>query len=244
MSLDRLLFEVTAHYRSRGFPNSALFHLRWTLLSYVNLYTGRFCIKTAYQYCDKYISELLGLFQPVHDADVDKDQEATAVFGFAFGYRMDKWLDGTRPTDELEARQRRRPGKNNEVLAEIAERINDDLKLPLYLQFEIADAVTKAAVEFSSSRKDQGTNAVAAEFVNHAEDNVFGKRSVMLLAHQHHYERCRIVLKRMDVQSVPIPPKYPRYDKYDEYEAQPRVMSAEENIVNDFASMAGMLATR
>lgn len=243
MSLDRLLFEVTTHYRSRGFPDSALFHLRWTLLSNVNLDTGRFRLKSAYLGCDKSITELLGLFQPVHDADVDKDPKATAVFGFAFGYRMDEWLDGTRPTDELEARLRRRPGKNNEALAEIAEQINKELGLPLYLQFEIADAVTnKAAVKFSSSRKDQGTFAVAAEFVDHAEKNVFGKRSVMLLAHQHHYERCRIVLKRMGVQRVPIPKRYP--NEYDEQEAQPRVMSAEEYIVNDFASMAGMLVTR
>ena len=245
MSLDRLLFEVTAHYRSRGFTNSALFHLRWTLLSNVNLDTGRFCLKTDYPSCDKSIAELLGLFQPVQDADVDKDPKATAVFGFAFGYRMDEWLDGTRPTDELEARLRRRPGKNNEALAKIAERINEDLKLPLYLQFEISDAVTnKDAVECISSRKDQGTLAVVKEFLNHAYNNEVSIRSVMLLAHQHHYERCRILLKRMGVQSVPIPQQYPRYDKYDEYEAQPRVMSAEENIVNDFASMAGMLVTR
>lgn len=245
MSIDQFLFEVTAHYRSRGFPDSALFHLRWTLLSNVNFDTGCFCLKTAYPRCTKSIKELLGLFQPIHDADLDKDQEATAVFGFAFGYRMDEWLDGIHPKDELETRFRRRPGKNNEALAEIAERINRDLKLPLYLQFEIADAVTnKDAVKFSSSRKDQNTIAVAKEFVDHTEKNVFGKRFVMLLAHKHHYERCRIVLKRMGVQIVPIPEKYPRYDKYDEHEAQPRVMSAEENIVNDFASMAGMLGTR
>jgi hypothetical protein len=34
------------------------------------------------------------------------------------------------------------------------------------------------------------------------------------------------------------PPEW--YSGYDPQEAQPRVMSAEENIVNDFASMAGM----
>ena len=49
------------------------------------------------------------------------------------------------------------------------------------------------------------------------------------------------MLKRMGVQSVPIPDPY---EGYDEYEAQPRVMSAEEYIVNDFSSMAGMLAAR
>src|SRR5205814_2023160 len=141
VSLDRLLFELTAHYRSRGFPNSALFHLRWTLLSNVNSDSGRFCLQTAYPGCDKSISELLGLFQPVHDADPDSDadQRVTAVFGFAFGFRMDQWLDGTRPTDELEARVRRRPGKNNTALAEIAEAIHAERNLPLYLQFEIAD---------------------------------------------------------------------------------------------------------
>lgn len=241
MSLDRLLFEVTAHYRSRGFPNSALSHLRWTLLSNVDLDTGRFCLKTAYPGCEKSIAELLGLFQPVRDADADADQRVTAVFGFAFGYRMDEWWAGTRPTDELEARLRRRPGKNNTALAEIAEAIHAKRNLPLYLQFEIADALTKTSVEFSSSRKDQGTFAVAAEFLDHAKKKALNTDYVLLLAHRHHYERCRIVLQRMGVQTAPIPNPY---DGYDEDEAQPRVMSADEYIVNDFASMAGMLVTR
>ena len=35
MSLDRLLYELTVHYRSRGFPESALVHLRWTLVTNV-----------------------------------------------------------------------------------------------------------------------------------------------------------------------------------------------------------------
>ena len=73
MSLDRLLFEVTMHYRSRGFPDSALSHLRWTLLSNVNLDTGRLCLRTAYPSCDKLIGELLGLFQPVKDDAVAEE---------------------------------------------------------------------------------------------------------------------------------------------------------------------------
>lgn len=242
MSLDRLLFEVTMHYRSRGFPDSALSRLRWILSSNVNLDTGRFWLKTAYPTCDKSIGELLGLFQPVKDdAPAEGDLTPTVVFGFAFGYQMAEWLDGTRPMDELEARLRRRPGKNNTALAKIAEAIYVSRRLPLYLQFEIADAVTPGRVAFSSSRKDQNTIAVATEFIEHAKKEKVSINSVLLLAHRHHYERCRIVLNRMGVQSVPIPNPY---EGYDENEAQPRVMSAEENIINDFASMAGMLAHR
>lgn len=242
MSFDRLLFEVTSHYRSRGFPDSALSHLRWTLLSNVNTDTGRFCLRTAYPGCDKSIADLLGLFQPVNsDAVPERDLPPTALFGFAFGYQMAEWVVGTRPTDELEVKLRRRPGKNNSALARIAETIYANDQLPLYLQFEIADALTQAPLAFSSSRKDQGTFAVAAEFIAHAQKNKVSTRAVVLLAHRHHHERCRIILTRMGVHTVSI---HDPYDGYDECEAQPRVMSAEEYIVNDFASMAGMLATK
>ena len=75
-------------------------------------------------------------------------QSATAVFGFAFGYRMERWLDGTRPTDPLEAQLRRLPGRNNEELARRAESIRSSLGLPLLLQFEIADAITQIPPDF------------------------------------------------------------------------------------------------
>jgi hypothetical protein len=56
----------------------------------------------------------------------------------------------------------------------------------------------------------------------------------VLLAHQHHYERCRIVLAHRGIKGLPAGEPY--FD-YDDFEAQPRVMSPEEFIVNDFVSM-------
>ena len=239
MSLDRLLFEVTSHYRTRGFPESALTHLRWTLLSNVDIETGRFTLKTAYPGCDASIGGLLGLFRPVEDHRAQDSTSATAVFGFAFGYQMSRWLDGTRPTDALEAEHRRLPGRNNEDLAKRAASINAQLKLPLLLQFEIADALSPSTpVAFASSRKDQGTFSVAAEFINHSRANGIDAKTVIIVAHRHHYERCRLVLERLGSNGLQ---EDDPYDGYDKDEAQPRVMSPEEYIVNDFASMAGML---
>jgi len=239
MSLDRLLYEVTSHYRSRGFPESALIHLRWTLLANVDLDAGRFTLRTAYPGCDVSIGGLLGLFRPIESAVTPDLTSPTSVFGFAFGYRMEKWLAGTRPTDALEVQHRRRPGKNNEELAKRAVAIHSRLGLPLLLQFEIADAVNPPTpVVYASSRKDQGTFGVAEEFMSYAKTNNINTDTVIILAHRHHYERCRLVLERLGVKGLQ---DNDPYGGYDDEEAQPRVMSPEEYIVNDFASMAGML---
>lgn len=242
MSLDRLLFEVSRHYRSRGFPEPALAHLRWTLLSNVNPETGRFRLRTAYPGCDKSIGELVDLFHVAENPGVAPTGLTPKVaFGFAFGYQMAEWLAGVNPTDDLEVRLRRLPGKNNTALARIASSIHASHNALLYLQPEIADAVQEAPVAFSSSRKDQGTAAVAAEFIAHAAKNGLSTDTVWLLAHRHHYERCRLILKRFGVESIPTSEQYAGYD---EDEAQPRVMSVAEYIVNDFASMVGMLTSR
>lgn len=56
--------------------------------------------------------------------------------------------------------------------------------------------------------------------------------------YHHHYERCRLILQsRFNIDGIACPEQYAGYDPF---EAQPRVMSPNEYIVNDFASMAGM----
>ena len=243
MSLDRLLHELTIHYRTRGFPTSALLNLRLTLLSSLDTTTNSFSLDTAYPSCDARIGDLLGCFQPV-DGSNPRITKVTpcAVFGFSFGYRMASWVDGTHPTDELEVRLRRRPGKNNTELAKIAESIQTTQGLPLYLQFEIADAVSSnIPIVCASDRKDLVTIEVAATFLDHARNTISSVDTVVLLAHQHHFERCRIILERMGVACVS---PNQTYNQYDEYEAQPRVMSPEEYIVNDFFSMARMFSTK
>ncbi|HEV3142961.1 MAG TPA: hypothetical protein VGZ47_03655, partial [Gemmataceae bacterium] len=49
MLLDRLLVELTLHYRDRGYPESALMHLRWVLIT--NTQNDHINLKTAYQHC-------------------------------------------------------------------------------------------------------------------------------------------------------------------------------------------------
>lgn len=234
-SLDRLLFELTVHYRDRGFPESALVHLRWTLIT--NTEGGNIRLATPYPNCSRPVDDLIGHFKPCpHFSDYSSLSSADAVFGFACGYRMKKWSNA--PTSDAEVKANRLPGANNAALAEQAQALHSQYNHPLYLQFEIADALpANAPIAFTSCRKDQGTKDVACEFVAHAASVRQKISRVVVVAHKYHYERCRLVLEQMKITGLPI---RDQYSGFDPQEAQPRVMSPEEMIVNDFASMAGM----
>lgn len=240
MSLDQLLFEVTSHYRSRGFPQSALKHLRWTLVSNASS-DGSISLDTAYPGCSKKASDLLGHFLPEQRIVPDQKSKVDALFGFAFGYRMLVWPSSNPPTDSCEVARNRLPGLNNAALAEQARVLQRELNRPLFLQFEIADAISGSADRLYSSRRvDQGTYGVAKEFDDELKRSGKSVQSVVIVAHRHHYERCRVILERSFNITGLSPPDL--YSGYDPCEAQPRVMSPEEYIVNDFASMAGMVA--
>lgn len=241
--LAQLLFECTQHYRDRGFPESALIHLRWVLIT--NTCCDQINLHTAYQSCHKTVKELLGHFKRCPQQDWKPEalksaiKSADAVFGFACGYRMKKW-SGIDPTEKTQVENYRIPGANNAVLAEQARQLHRKYKLTLYLQFEIADAIGKSAsVAYESNCQDQGTNDVLKEFVKHYKATHKGKKpkTVVLVAHRHHYDRCQILLKKKGIRAIQLPDQYSGYDTL---EAQPRAMTAEDFIVNDFASMAGM----
>jgi hypothetical protein len=187
------------------------------------------------------VKELLGHFKPCTGAfDQAELASAEAVFGFAFGYRMKQWSGEVAPTDDSEVAANRIPGANNAVLAEQSRQLQMTYHLDLYLQFEIADAIGSGTpVECRSKSKDQNTRLVLEEFVNHATGKGKKIKAAVVVAHRHHYERCRLVLKKeQDIRAIPPPHLYSGYDPL---EAQPRVMSPEECIVSDFASMAGMV---
>jgi hypothetical protein len=243
MSLDQLLHEVTVHYRSRGFPESALTHLRWMLVTSTK--HDMIQLATAYSNYRRSVAELLGYFKSCPKQSKADISTATAVFGFAFGYEMTGWTEGKSPTEDSEVKKNRKPGENNIALAKMAEDLHGpNGSRPLYLQFEISEAIKainkQVRVEFASSPKDQGTAAVADEFIAHALSTNAKVGTVVLLAHQHHYERCRIILEKKGIKGLPTDTPYPYYD---ELEAQPRVMSAKEFIVSDFVSMAAMCRT-
>jgi len=149
---------------------------------------------------------------------------------------MKAWSKGLPPTDENEVKANRLPGANNAVLAEQARRLHLEYGYELYLQFEIADAIGNGTnVAYASTRKDQGTAPVADEFIAHTKKSI---QTAVVVAHQHHFERCRLILEKKGITGLPT---CDLYSGYDPFEAQPRVMSPEEFIVNDFASMAGMM---
>lgn len=245
--LAQLLYECTEHYRDRGFPESALIHLRWVLIT--NTRDDQIQLKSAYQSCNKKVKDLLGHFTPCPQQNWTPEvfqtvrESADAVFGFACGYRMKTWA-GVDPNTDAEVIANRLPGINNEALAEQARQLHKAHNLDLYLQFEIADAIRDTPVTYTSQRKDQGTKAVLDEFMHHAAKHKTKElKTVVVVAHRQHYDRCRLLLEeRARVEKRPIfaipPPEW--YWGYDPLEAQPRAMTQEEYIVNDFASMAGM----
>jgi hypothetical protein len=198
---------------------------------------GEIRLDTAYPHYRKRVDELLGRFGPCYQSPITPTSSSSGVvFGFAFGYRMKAWSKDRGPADKREVEVNRIPGRNNAVLAEQARRLYLDNGHALYLQFEIADALGNGVkAEYVSKREDQGTGPVADEFIAHAR--ACGKQieSVLLLAHRHHFERCRIILESKGITGLPLPDQYSGYDPF---EAQPRVMSPEDFIVNDFVSMA------
>jgi hypothetical protein len=238
MLLDGFLFECTLHYQDRGFPDSALIHLRWVLVT--NTRDDQICLQTPYPSCHKHVKQLLGHFKPCTGAfDQTELASAEAVFGFAFGYQMKQWSGEVAPTDDSEVAANRIPGANNQKLAKQARKLHTSYNLDLYLQFEIADAIGSCIpVECPSKRKDQNTRQVLEEFVNHAAEKGKKFHAAVVVAHRHHYDRCRLLLEKQGIRAI-RPPHL--YSGYDPLEAQPRVMSPEECIVNDFASMAGMV---
>jgi hypothetical protein len=181
------------------------------------------------------VSKLLGHFRPCPPSPESLDG-TQAIFGFAFGYQL--------PNPTKRDPSNRVPGRNNIELAAIADRLHTQYGFPLFLQFEIAMASTKTYVP--SPIDDLGTVAVAKSFLRKykSEGKPYPKK-VVIVAHGHHVERCRIILDgniRIDDDSIHIEgiPSREQYFGYDPLEAQPRVMSPEEFILNDFVSMAAM----
>src|SRR5688572_20381099 len=86
-----------------------------------------------------------------------------AIYCFSCGYRL-KRRSVTALGEEI-----RLPGKNNRALAEIAAGLKKtNAEIPLYAQFEIADALddyTNVAADYSSPPKEMGTVEVIQWFV-------------------------------------------------------------------------------
>ena len=97
---------------------------------------------------------------------------------------------------------------------------------------------SKVVENIKSKEKDQGTKDVAAEFHDEIKRTQANIQTVVIVAHRHHVERCRLILEN-DFNLKGLPYKG-GYDKYDPSEAQPRVINSSHCIVSDFVSMAAM----
>lgn len=232
MSLNQLLVEVSRHYADRGFDDRALSFLRWTIISHTR--SNEIRIRTAlHDFGPRPVSALLEHFKRCKRTPTDDElQSAKAIFAFAFGYQMEMVdLKDQCPKNRL-------PGQNNYRLAEIAITLKKRFRHPIYAQFEIAKAIPNFLEDknnFRATETDMNTREAILQFMaKHSGDTPY---KVIVVAHRHHTERCVLMLNKFEIEGLPSPIAY---SEYDPLECQPRAMSPNENIVNDFISMAEM----
>jgi hypothetical protein len=156
---------------------------------------------------------------------------ADAIFAFSFGYRY--------KTRDVGGEDRRIPGPNNRALAKICADLKVLLQIPLFAQFEIADALddyTSIRADYITPAADLGTGRVIEAFREQAEEEFQKLHRVVVVAHQHHVARCvLLLLNDFGIDSVGT---IETYSEYDPREAQLRVISPEEYILSDFVSMS------
>ena len=233
MDLANLLVWSAEYYRDRGFPASAIANLQRSIVDHVEGTAGTHEIGVlgSYQLSPpKKVSDLLKKL-PRRPLKPNGDLTATktAIFGFAFGYRLKSRIA---PGEE-----RRLPGPNNRRLAEICanlKRLYGNLKI--CAQFEIADALadyTDVRCDVSTRAQNIGTKAVVKQFLKSLDPQ---PQTIVVVAHRHHLDRCHIILREdLGLATVDADESY---DGYDPLEAQDRVKSAEDFIVSDFISLA------
>jgi len=232
--LTHLLAEVSRHYLGRGFDSHAIATLRSTIISNTKGHT--FSLRnTMYSFEGPIVGFLPNDFwkltwSPPNKPSKAQLQDADAIFAFSCGYRLKDLKDC--------APQNRLPGKNNMKLAKIASSLKERYGKQLFTQFEIAAALS-GIEKIESTKEDIGTREVIRQFIAIAESRKAKPKSVIVVAHGHHIERCVRLLDRY-YQVTGLPHDEEPYYDYDDEECQPRAMSAPDYIVSDFVSMAAM----
>ncbi len=232
MPVAKLLVKVADHYSRRGLPASAIAALQTRIADGIS--GGDLKFGGDYDFCAP-VGKLADRFPrcPSNAAAAEGDlTRADAIFAFSFGYRRK-----TRPAPGEESRL---PGPNNRALAEICSWLKSSRPgLKLCAQFEIADALadyTSVQADVSTAAEDIGTGGVIKRFLA----DVPQAKSIIIVAHRHHIDRCHILLREdFGLESTSSPREY---DGYDTEEAQPRVRSPSAFIISDFVSLAARIA--
>ena len=229
---EELLSMIAAHYQRRGFPRDAVEHLKRRVGE--KTVSDSIVFKGVYR-LNKKMQNVLEYFRGCDGRARGKITDADAIFAFSWGYRIKSCSDG--------GAIGRLPGRNNRQLGEIAVGLKRRLRVPLCAQFEIADAIEDSEddrnlhPDYRTPTEDMGTSKAIEYFVGHQTvQRRHAFRSVVVVAHRHHLDRCLIILKEdFQIDGLPSPRSY---DGYDRREDQLRAMNPKENIVSDFVSMA------
>lgn len=236
--LNTLITEVRTHYRFRQFSRTAIDAL---CASIAGSHEGEMLNMVGTNpLLRPRIADLVGKFcardqTPTTDKELSsRKHEISAVFGFAFGYRL---ANRSRPDAEV-----RLPGEKNRCLADVIVRLTDlRLEVPLCVQSEIGDAIESEhniRPDYVAPAEEMGTKAALEHFTSHMRwDRLAKNRNILLVAHVHHIGRCLLLLKRAGLRGY-VPRGLP--NTYDRLEQQPRVKSDAVYIHSDFVSMISL----
>jgi len=239
--LADLLDELRKHYEAREFPSDAIDRL---LIEIPRGIENGLIARIGVWRLQKDVT-VLRLIEELRKVRLDisaapAPSNAQAIFCFSCGYRLKH-----RVVTAL-GEENRLPGPNNREMARIAERLKRERDaLPIYAQFEIADALddyTDLVADYSSPPKDMGTDEVIRWFTQDLRSKGKDVKVVFVVAHQHHMKRCLLLLNdEHGIVGIPAPEKYL---KYDPGEKQERFSTPKEFILSDAASTVLHLGTR
>ncbi len=128
----------------------------------------------------------------------EKVKNADVIIGQSFGLRQDG------------------PGKSNEALAKIVRGLNEKYKIPLVLQWEIADCLPDLPIFYvTKEHRIKGEYLDTYEVLFQAKTicKKRGWKKAIILAHSDHHWRCMMVAKKLEFELIAIDTSSVPYDE-------------------------------
>lgn len=121
------------------------------------------------------------------------NNKTEAIISFAFGFGPAKIKN---PSKQYNPKYYY-PGKSNEALAKVIEKIYKKIKIPIYAQWEVAEALKKKKIPVkyvAKPGKDYlGTKGVIEKMLKNGLNNY---KKIIIVAHPDHIYRCKKITEK------------------------------------------------